>query len=572
MLALLLLVTVLSSLFILFLWVERQLGLVYQLNHEVDEESNRHGGELVAECLKAHGVDRLFTLVGGHVSPILAACEALNIAVIDVRHEATAVFAADATARLSGTIGVAVVTAGPGVTNTVTALQNARLAESPLVLMGGAAATILKGRGALQDISQMALLRPVCKLCLSVRYVREITPSLRLAISTALEGTPGPVFLELPIDVLYPYSIVRRELSPQASHRPASHPPSLSQRMVNWYLKRHLNNLFAGAWTSRPLGPLPFSLLRASSQELDAAAAILEKARRPLLLLGSQVMLPPTTSVKLREAIEELGFPCYLGGMARGLLGGSNVLHIRHNRRAALRQADAIVLAGAVCDFRLSYGRLLPKSAAIVAVNRDREQLMRNKGIFWRPRIAVQGDPGCFLVELSRRLGGKRSPSDWLDSLHESDSQKDDEIRMKASQSSGLYLNPVRLLLALEDILPPNAILVADGGDFVGTAAYVTRARGPGGWLDPGAFGTLGVGGGFALGAKLCRPEAEVWILYGDGSLGFSLAEFDTFKRHKVAVIALVGNDACWSQIVRDQRQILGTDVACQLRYTAAAR
>uniref|UniRef100_A0A8C4NF51 Thiamine pyrophosphate enzyme central domain-containing protein n=1 Tax=Eptatretus burgeri TaxID=7764 RepID=A0A8C4NF51_EPTBU len=202
----------------------------------------------------------------------------------------------------------------------------------------------------------------------------------------------GPVFLELPIDVLYPYSIVCRELAPQASHRPASRPPSLSQRMVTWYLKRHLNNLFAGAWTSRPLGPLPLSRPLAHPRDLDTSAAILDKAQRPLLLLGSQVMLPPTTAVKLRDAIEQLGFPCYLGGMARGLLGRSNVLHIRHNRRAALRQADAIVLAGAVCDFRLSYGRLLPKSAAIIAVNRDREQLMRNKGIFWRPRIAVQGE------------------------------------------------------------------------------------------------------------------------------------------------------------------------------------
>uniref|UniRef100_A0A8C4NM77 Uncharacterized protein n=1 Tax=Eptatretus burgeri TaxID=7764 RepID=A0A8C4NM77_EPTBU len=192
----------------------------------------------------------------------------------------------------------------------------------------------------------MSLLRPVCKLCLSVRSVREITRSLRLAIATALEGTPGPVFLELPIDVLYPYSIVCRELAPQASHRPASRPPSLSQRMVTWYLKRHLNNLFAGAWTSRPLGPLPLSRPLAHPRDLDTSAAILDKAQRPLLLLGSQVMLPPTTAVKLRDAIEQLGFPCYLGGMARGLLGRSNVLHIRHNRRAALRQADAIVLAG----------------------------------------------------------------------------------------------------------------------------------------------------------------------------------------------------------------------------------
>uniref|UniRef100_F6SE92 Thiamine pyrophosphate enzyme N-terminal TPP-binding domain-containing protein n=3 Tax=Ciona intestinalis TaxID=7719 RepID=F6SE92_CIOIN len=187
----------------------QKFGLIYQFLHKVDKDSQQHGGEIVAETLKAHGVEFIFTLIGGHISPILVASEKLGIRVVDTRHEVTAVFAADAVARLSGKIGVAAVTAGPGITNTITAVKNAQMAESPLLLMGGAAASILKGRGALQDIDQMVLLKPLCKYTATIKRIRDIIPTLQQAISQAQSGTPGPVFVEFPIDTLYPYHLVQ---------------------------------------------------------------------------------------------------------------------------------------------------------------------------------------------------------------------------------------------------------------------------------------------------------------------------------------------------------------------------
>ncbi|XP_062454470.1 2-hydroxyacyl-CoA lyase 2 [Rhea pennata] len=547
---------------LLLLVVAHRLGLLYQLRHKVDPKSGRHGGELVAEVLKAHGVRFLFALAGGHVSPVLVACEKLGLRVVDTRHEATAVFAADAVARLSGRIGVAIVTAGPGVTNTVTAVKNAQMAESPVLLLGGAAATLQRGRGALQEIDQLSLFKTLCKRRVSVRTVRDIVPALREAIATAQSGTPGPVFVELPLDVLYPFHVVEKELG-QATGR-----GGLRRSIVDWYLRNYVRNLFAGAWEPRDMTPLPVRVPLATAEQVQQVAELVSRAAKPLVLLGSQATLPPTPVEELRAALEALGLPCYLGGMARGLLGKDSALHVRQNRRDALRQADLVILAGTVCDFRLSYGRVLSRRSAVVAVNRDRAQLLRNSDVFWKPRLAVQGDAASFLVMLSRSLRGYSCPRDWLAGLKESDRRKEAANREKAAELPPRHLNPLALLHRLDALLPDDCLLVADGGDFVATAAYVVRPRRPLGWLDPGAFGTLGVGGGFALGAKLCRPEAEVWILYGDGSLGYSVMEFDTFVRHKTPVIALVGNDACWSQISREQVALLGSNVACGLEYT----
>ncbi|XP_021926638.1 acetolactate synthase-like protein [Zootermopsis nevadensis] len=537
-------------------------NLIYIALHKVDEESRKHGGELVAEVLQSHGVKFVFTLVGGHISPILVAAEAAGIQVVDTRHEVTGVFAADAVARLSRTIGVAAVTAGPGLTNTVTAVKNAQLAESPLLLIGGAAAGMLKGRGALQDIDQMSLFRSICKYCVSVTSVRDIVPSLRYAIQEAQSGTPGPVFVEFPIDILYPYALVKKEVL--GSRRSSG----LRARLVSWYLKNYVDNLFAGAWEPRDITPLPPIIRHPTGKDIQRSAELLSRAKRPLLLLGSQATLPPTSIHSIRRSVEALGVPCFLGGMSRGLLGKNSPLQVRHQRREALKEADLVILAGTVCDFRLSYGRVLPRGVPVIAVNRDKDQLYRNSDMFWKPSLAVCGDVGSFLQELSMFLVDYKCSPDWLQQLQERDAAREKQNHEMSLEPTDKYLNPLKLLYEVEKILPDNAILVADGGDFVGTAAYILRPRGPLGWLDPGAFGTLGVGGGFALGAKLCHPDAEVWILYGDGSCGFSVAEIDTMTRHKVPVIALVGNDAAWTQIAREQVPMFGSSVGCKLAYT----
>uniref|UniRef100_A0A1A8DKD7 2-hydroxyacyl-CoA lyase 2 n=2 Tax=Nothobranchius TaxID=28779 RepID=A0A1A8DKD7_NOTKA len=539
-----------------------KLGVIYQLFHKTETKSPRHGGESVAEVLRAHGVKFLFTLVGGHISPILVACEKVGIRIVDTRHEATAVFAADAVARLSGTVGVAAVTAGPGLTNTVTAVKNAQMAESPLLLLGGAAGTLLQGRGALQDIDQMSLFKPLCKFCASIRTVREIVPTLRKALAIAQSGTPGPVFIEFPIDTLYPYHLVAKEFAVK------NPPKGLMGKVVSWYLNNHLMNLFAGAWETRDVSPLPVHIPQATDSQVQRCVELVSRAKNPVILLGSQATLPPTPVEDIRKALEDLGIPCFLGGMSRGLLGKDSPIHIRQNRRDALKEADLVLLAGTVCDFRLSYGRVLSRRSKIIAVNRDKSQLLKNSDMFWRPTVAIQGDAGSFLVRLSKGLKGHRCPEEWPQTLKAGDLTKENANRAKADEKTEQHLNPLKVLHRVDELMAEDSIIVADGGDFVGSAAYIMRPRGPLRWLDPGAFGTLGVGGGFALGAKLCRPESEVWIVYGDGSLAYSVAEFDTFTRHKTPVIAVVGNDACWSQISREQVPILGSNVACGLSFT----
>ncbi|XP_053384559.1 2-hydroxyacyl-CoA lyase 2-like [Mercenaria mercenaria] len=540
----------------------KKFGILYQWSHKVEKESKRHGGEIVANVLQAHGVKHVFTLVGGHISPILVACEKLGIRVVDTRHEVTAVFAADAVARMSGTVGVAAVTAGPGLTNTVTAVKNAQMAESPLLLMGGAAASLLKGRGALQDIDQMSLFKPLCKYCATVTKVRDIAPTLRKALQVAQSGTPGPVFVEFPIDTLYPYQMVNKEVGAKNKGK------GLVQNIVNWYLQNYVNDLFAGAWEERDVTPLPAQVPTASSDQIQKSIELLSRAKKPLILLGSQSTLPPTPVDDLRTAVESMGIPCFLGGMARGLLGRHSDLQIRQKRGEALKEADVVILAGTVCDFRLGYGRVLNRRSKIIAVNRNKEQLYKNTDMFWKPTVAIQGDVGSFIVKLAQGMQGYKCDTEWLDMLRNKDIDKEKANREKCNEATDVHLNPVKVLHTAEEVMSDDTIMVADGGDFVGTAAYILRPRGPLRWLDPGAFGTLGVGGGFALGAKLCRPDSDVWIIYGDGSLGYSVAEFDTFTRHKTPVIALVGNDAGWTQISREQVPMFGSNVACQLAFT----
>jgi acetolactate synthase-like protein len=518
------------------------------------------GGDLVAEVLERHGVRFLFTLCGGHIAPILVSAEKRGIRVIDTRHEATAVFAADAAARLTGISGVAAVTAGPGVTNTITAIRNAQLAQSPLVLLGGATAGILKGRGALQDIDQIALLREDVKWSATARRVRDIPPLLTTAFAEARRGVPGPVFLELPVDTLYEENVVREWFGKSLKKEPKT----TGARLQSWYVRRYLERLFRGSGDSGDHRPQEISVRPLSEGNLSAVARRLAASNKPLLLLGSQVTSRPQAIDSIVRAIERIGAPIYLSGMARGLLGSHHPLQMRHRRRAALREADFVLLAGVPADFRLDYGRDIPNRAFHVAVNFSAKDVKKNR----RPDVAFVGDPGNLLIALAARIDEAGSgPSSWIDSLRTADDQRQAEISASSHESCD-WINPLALCQSIEEVLGEQSTLVADGGDFVSTASYIVRPRSPLSWLDPGPFGTLGVGAGFALGAALSKPESEIWILYGDGSLGFSLTELDTFARHRIPVIAVVGNDGCWTQIHREQIEILGAGTGCGLART----
>ncbi len=521
-----------------------------------------HGGDRIAAALQAQGVPWLFTLCGGHISPILAAAKARGIRVVDVRDEATAVFAADAVARLTGRPGVAAVTAGPGITNTITALKNAQLAQSPLVLIGGAAPTALQGRGALQDIAQRPLVAPHVKLVIQTRRVADLGPAIEQAFAIAREGLPGPVFVECPVDLLYDEADIRQWYADAAGLG-----RSLADRALRWYLGRHVRKMFAGsapgdaAATRQRLAPAP---PRAGPGRVALAGRALQAAEKPLLVIGSQALAEAGQAAAIADAVGRLGLPVYLSGMARGLLGPGHALQLRHQRRQALRDADCVLLAGVPCDFRLDYGRHVRRSATLIAANRSAREARLNR----RPDIAAIGDAGLFLTELAARQPaqvGRRD--DWIAQLRQRDDTREAEIDAQAAAvpAAGAAVNPVALLRQIDAAAAADAVFVADGGDFVATASYILRPRGPLAWLDPGAFGTLGVGAGFALGAALARPGSEVWILFGDGAFGYGAIEFDSFVRHGVPVIAVVGNDAGWTQIAREQVKMLGDDVATVL-------
>jgi len=522
----------------------------------------RHGGDQVAEVLVRHGVERLFTLCGGHISPILVGAKSAGIRVVDTRHEANAVFAADATARLTGIPGVAAVTAGPGLTNSVTAIQNARMAQSPVVLLGGATATVLKGRGSLQDIDQQGLAAPLFKWQVSARRAGELAALVDEAFWRAAEGVPGPVFVECPVDLLYPEALVREWYGVDKPLGRAS----LGKRLERAYLSFHLAQVFArGAAATAGHRPLAPTLPEPPSGAVRRTARALARASKPVLVIGSQALLDVARIGDLVRAIEQLRVPVWLSGMARGLLGAEHPLLFRHRRKEALREADLVLLAGVPCDFRLDYGRSISRRARLVSANRDLDDLTKNRA----PATAALGDPALFLRALAERSASPPDREPWLEALRSREGEREAEIARQAAESRrGEGVHPLRLLRELDAFLDERALLVADGGDFVGTASYTVKARTPLSWLDPGVFGTLGVGGGFAAGAALARPQAECWILYGDGSVAFSLAEFDTFVRHRIPVIALVGNDASWAQIAREQVPVLGDAVGTALSPT----
>ncbi len=521
-----------------------------------------NGGDVLAGVLKEHGVEFVFALCGGHISPILIGSDRAGIRVVDVRDEKNAVFAADAVARMTGVPGVAAVTAGPGLTNTITSVKHAQMAQSPVVIFGGATATMLKGRGSLQDIDQMSLMAPHVKWATSLKSVKEIVPSVERAFRIAQAGVPGPVFVEIPVDILYDEATVREWYMKETGVDKAK---NIGAKLLKVYLNRHLHQIFNGATDKQPNPPLEAAIPELDIEQVKEAADILNQAKKPVLVIGSQAMILAQEAEAIAEAVEGLGVPTFLAGMARGLLGQKNDLQFRHKRSAALKEADVVIVAGFPFDFRMGYGRSINKRAQIVAINRSPVELRKNR----RPELAIRADAGQFLQALSKATPKPYGRWDrWFEACRERENERNQQIIEQAKAPVDEYVNPLLLCQHIEEMMAPESVMVVDGGDFVATAAYICRPRSPLCWLDPGVFGTLGVGGGFALGAALCNPEKETWIIWGDGSAAYSLAEFDTFVRHGLPVIGVVGTDASWAQIAREQVEVLGSDIGCSLRRT----
>jgi acetolactate synthase-1/2/3 large subunit len=488
-----------------------------------------HGGRLVAQALRRHGVERLFTLCGGHIQAIYDGCLDEGIRVVDVRHEQTAGHAADGHARVTGKPGVCAVTAGPGITDVVTAVANAQRAGVPMVCLGGAGPKALSDMGSLQDMDAVTLMRAVTKWSVQVPDARRIKEYVDSAFRVAESNLPGPVYLELPLDVLMGVADdADPATAPLEPPRPAGDPSSIQR-----------------------------------------AAELLRAAERPSVLIGSQIRWSPRRDA-VAAAAERLRVPFFLSGMARGSLSRDCPLLFTRARRRALAESDLVLVFGTPFDFRLNYGRpgTLHPEARVVQVDLDAAELGRNRRI----DVAIHGDSGIVLEQLAAALHDKDA-SEFVARVREEETAQRAKMS-RESAASGDPPNPLRVCEEIARRLGPEDVVIGDGGDFVATAANVIPIQAPQLWMDPGPLGTLGIGPGYAMAAKLARPGARVVIVYGDGSFGLHAMEFEALARQKLPVVAVIGNDAAWTQIRRGQVALYGEQraVATGLDYSRYER
>ena len=487
-----------------------------------------HGGRLVAQALKRHGTSHLFTLCGGHIQAIYDGCLDEGIRVVDVRHEQTAGHAADGWARVTGKPGVCAVTAGPGVTDVVTAMANAQRAQIPLVCIGGAGPKLLCDMGSLQDMDHVTLMRPITKWSVQVPETRRIGEYIDTAFRIAQSNTPGPVFLEMPLDLL----MNGGEENDLPATRPLDEPP-------------------------RPAG---------DPRMIARAAELLQNAQKPCFLVGSQTRWSPSRD-RIAATLEKLGAPVFLNGMARGAMPHAHPLRFSRSRRFALGQADVVFVLGTPFDFRVDYGRspTFREDAKIVQIDLDASELGRNR----RVEVPIDGDSGIVLEQLAEKIGKTLSFTSWVDEVRAEESNRSAKMAAEIDSNESPP-NPLRVCAEIGKRLQKNDIVIGDGGDFVATAANVLKMEWPQLWMDPGPLGTLGVGPGYAMAAKLARPDANVVLLYGDGSFGLHALEFEALARQDIPVIAIIGNDAGWTQIRRGQVELYGEKraVATALEYT----
>jgi acetolactate synthase-1/2/3 large subunit len=485
-----------------------------------------HGGDLAVEALRAHGVQAMFTLSGAHVFPLYDGAVKAEPALplIDVRHEQTAVFAAEGMAKLTRTPGLAVVTAGPGVTNSISAITTAHYNGSPLLVIGGRAPQFRWGTGALQEMDHPPLLTTVTKRSATVPSAADVLPAVDDALRLATSPHRGPVFLDVAMDHLFSRADV--EL-------PA----------------------FTPAGPTAPDG-----------DALDAVAARLSAAQRPVLVLGSDVWTDGADQAA-RDLVEQFGFPVITNGMGRGILGPAHPNLVTRARSSAFGTADLVVVVGTPLDFRLGYGSFGGRDGAtpadVIQLVDDPSQLAGHVTL----AAAAAGDLGLILTGLADRLAAGGVPAEvqpWRTRLragHEA-AVAADRAMLTSDQAP---IHPARIYGELTAQLADDAVVIGDGGDFVSFAGRFVEPGQPGRWLDPGPFGCLGTGLGYAIAARLAHPSSQVVLLLGDGAAGFSLMDVDTLVRHKLPVVMVVGNNGMWGLEKFPMQQLYGYDVAAEL-------
>ena len=471
------------------------------------------GGHLVAKALKNEGVDTIFTLCGGHIIDIYDGCVDEGIRIIDVRHEQVAAHAADGYARQTGRLGCVVTTAGPGCTNAVTGIATAFRSESPVIHIGGQGALTQHKMGSLQDLPHVDMMSPITKFAATVPSTERVADMVSMAAREAFNGAPGPVYLEIPRDVLDREVELTKAVVPKPGAYRAS---------------------------TKSIG---------DPRDIEKLADILVNAERPAILYGQQVW----TARGHEEAIallRGLDIPGYFNGASRGLLPPGDPHHFDRTRTQAFASADVLVIVGTPFDFRMGYGKRISKDLKLVQIDMDYRTVGKNRDI----SLGLVGDPGAILDAVLKAAGGRikqdkrQLRQQWLKKLSDAEGVAAEKL-LPLFHSDSTPIHPYRVAYELNEFLGEDTIYIGDGGDVVTISAQAVRPRNPGQWMDPGALGSLGVGTGFAIAAGLAHPHKEVLCYYGDGSFGMTAFDMETANRFGVPYLAVIGNNSAMNQI-----------------------
>nr|WP_203432762.1 acetolactate synthase [Jiangella asiatica] len=485
-----------------------------------------HAGQHALAVAEAHGVRTMWTLSGAHVFPlydaVVKAGEATTTRIVDVRHEQTAVFGAEATAKLTREPGLAVLTAGPGVTNGISGIAQAYFSGVPLLAIGGRAPAWRWGTGALQELDHPPLLAPVTKLSTTAAKAADVGPVLDRALSLARSAHRGPVFVDVPMDELYSFADLPLDVTPPAA-RPEPDPDAVA-----------------------------------------AIATALGSAQRPVLVLGSDVWMDGA-EVAARRFADETGIPVVANGMGRGVLPRGHELLVNRARSTAFKHADLVLVVGTPLDFRLGFGTFGggddAPSARVVHVMDSPDGIAGHVDL----AASAAGDLTSVLDAVLAATRPAPTLGEWAGRLREAAAAAV-ESDAPLLAADGDPIHPARVYGELSRVLDDDAVVIGDGGDFVSWAGKLIEPGRPGCWLDPGPYGCLGAGAGAAAAARLARPSSQVVLLYGDGAAGMSLMDVDTLVRHQLPAVMIVGNNGAWGLEKHPMRFLYGYDVAADLR------
>jgi acetolactate synthase I/II/III large subunit len=487
---------------------------------ETEKATALHGGRLVAKRLAAHGVSKLFTLSGGHLFSIYDGCREEGIDIVDTRHEQSAAFAAEGWAKATREPGVCALTAGPGVTNGMSALASAFQNGSPLVALGGRAPAARWGQGSLQEIDHVPFVSPVTKLARTAEATADIPSLVDEALHAAVQPPTGPTFLDFPLDQVFMEAEVDLDV-------PAS---------------------------------MPDPVAAPAAEGVERAAELLRDASRPVVMAGTGLYWAHAEQA-LRELCDELQLPVFLNGLARGCLPADHPFFFSRARGTGLKDADVALVVGVPMDFRLGFGGAFGDDTRIVVVGSSPPANPHPR----EPAAELFGGVAATLEALREAAPGGPDRSAWLAELRQSENEKRAAEKPELTDDRA-PLHPLRVYHELQQVLDRDAVVIGDGGDFVSYAGRVIETYEPGCWMDPGPYGCLGAGPGFALAAKLARPESQVCLLLGDGAFGFSGLEFDSFVRHGLPVVGVMGNNGIWALEKHPMEFIYGYSVAAELQ------